>query len=65
MDGLEATRQIRALDDYKTVPIIATTANAFAENRDQCLQAGMIEFLFKPIFHNTLYSRMLHWLQTK
>jgi PAS domain S-box-containing protein len=65
MDGLEATRQIRALDGYKTVPIIAMTANAFAENRDKCLQAGMNDFLSKPIFPNTLYSRLLHWLQAK
>ncbi len=58
MDGLEATRQIRALDrpDAQTVPIIAMTANAFAEDRQACLEAGMDDHIGKPIDAITLNS---------
>ncbi len=51
MDGLSATKSIRALDreDAKTIPIIAMTANAFKEDADKCLQAGMNAHLAKPL----------------
>ena len=50
MDGLEATRRIRALSrEQKNVPIIAMTANAFADDRDKCFSAGMNSYLSKPI----------------
>jgi signal transduction histidine kinase/ActR/RegA family two-component response regulator len=56
MDGISATRTIRALerDDAKTTPIIAMTANAFAEDRKECLEAGMNEHISKPIDIETI-----------
>lgn len=51
LDGLTATQRIRALDrpDAKTIPIIAMTANAFKEDGEKCLAAGMNAHLFKPL----------------
>ena len=51
MDGLTATRTIRAMDrkDAKKIPIIAMTANAFAEDVKKCLDAGMNAHLPKPL----------------
>ena len=65
MDGLEATRAIRALDrpDAKTVPIIAMTANAFDEDVQRSLQAGMTAHLSKPVEPERLYEtldRLIH-----
>lgn len=60
MDGLEATARIRALDrkDAKTVPIIALTANAFDEDVQRSLQAGMNAHLSKPIDSSKLYETL-------
>jgi CheY-like chemotaxis protein len=63
LDGLEATRQLRQLADCRTVPIIAMTANAFAEDRKRCLLAGMNDFITKPVDPAVLYDVILRWLQ--
>ena len=62
MDGLEATRQIRATEHGARIPIIATTANAFPEDRTRCLQAGMNDFIAKPVDPDVLFTTVLHWL---
>jgi PAS domain S-box-containing protein len=62
VDGLEATRQIRQLPGYRETPIIAMTANAFAEDKAQCFAAGMNDFLIKPFFPETLFKTLLRWL---
>ena len=62
MDGLEATRAIRKmerLEDRQRVPIIAVTANP---NRDSCFQAGMDDFLFKPIMISHIKMLLERWL---
>lgn len=60
LDGIEATKAIRHLkkNDAKSVPIIAMTANAFEEDRKQCLEAGMTDFLPKPIEPDNLYKTL-------
>jgi CheY-like chemotaxis protein len=63
MDGLEATRQIRRLAGGGATPIIAMTANAFAEDKARCLEAGMNEFLIKPFNPGELFSVLLKWLE--
>jgi len=64
MDGLEATRQIRQLPDYQTIPILAMTANAFAEDKERCLDAGMDDFIAKPAKPGVLYTTLLKWLES-
>lgn len=60
LNGLEATRIIRAgLDASASIPIIAVTANAFAEDRDACLQMGATDYLTKPIRSEVLVSKLV------
>jgi len=62
MDGLEATRAIRALPGWQDRPIVALTANAFDEDRRACAAAGMNDFMAKPIDAAALYGCLLKWL---
>jgi PAS domain S-box-containing protein len=63
MDGITATRSIRGLPGYRDVPIIAFTANAFLEDRQRCLDAGMNDFLTKPVYPELLCGTALQWLR--
>jgi PAS domain S-box-containing protein len=61
LDGLEATRRIRATGS--PVAILAMTANAFAEDRQRCLDAGMNDFIAKPVDPEILFATVLKWLR--
>ena len=65
MDGVEATRLARQLPNGRTVPIIAMTANAFAEDKARCLNAGMSDFITKPVEPQLLFETLLKWLEQK
>ncbi|WP_334048688.1 hybrid sensor histidine kinase/response regulator [Alteromonas gracilis] len=65
MDGFEATRLIRkgqAGERYKTIPIIAMTANAMQSDKEKCMKTGMDDFLAKPIKHEEVIFTLKNWL---
>jgi len=62
MDGFEAIEQIRQINAFKQLPIIALTAKAMKEDRDQCIAAGASDFITKPIEPQQLLSLIKVWL---
>ena len=65
LNGLEATQEIRRLPGYRDTPIIAMTANAFAEDKVKCMAAGMNDFLIKPFKPDELFATLLRALSRK
>jgi len=65
MDGLMATRQIRALRRHAGLPIVAMTANALPGDRERCLAAGMNDHLAKPIVPEDLWNALARWIKPR
>jgi CheY-like chemotaxis protein/HPt (histidine-containing phosphotransfer) domain-containing protein len=65
MDGLTATRAIRQNSQFKDLPIVAMTANARADDYEKCLQAGMNDYLAKPIDPDKLFEALLRWIPAR
>ena len=63
MDGLTATRFLRAQAEFAALPVIAMTANAMESDRQACLQAGMNDHISKPIDPDQLFAILLQWLR--
>jgi CheY-like chemotaxis protein len=63
MDGLEATRILRR--EGRNLPIVAMTANAFDEDRQRCLEAGMNDHIGKPVMPDVLYETLVRWLSAQ
>ena len=62
MDGLTAVREIRALPQGRELPVLAMTANVFADVREACVRAGMNDFVGKPVEPRLLYAALARWL---
>jgi two-component system sensor histidine kinase/response regulator len=62
INGLDATRTLRSIPGYLGTPVIALTANVFAEDKARCFEAGMNDFVAKPCDPELLYATLLHWL---
>ena len=65
LNGLEATQEIRGLPGYQYTPIVAMTANAFAEDKVRCFEAGMNDFLIKPFNPDQLFAILLRALNQR
>jgi len=64
MDGLEATRRLREMEEFSAVPILALTASAGEEGKAKCLDAGCTEHLPKPIQTKDLFEALSRNLPT-
>jgi CheY-like chemotaxis protein len=61
MDGFETTRQLRLIEQFANLPIIAMTANVMASDREECFAAGMNDFMSKPVRLNDLREKVVQW----
>ncbi len=65
MNGVAATQAIRSDSPNQITPVLAMTANAFDEDRQACLDAGMNDHLAKPVNPDKLYETLLAWLEKR
>ena len=64
MDGYEASKQIRKIDKFKDLPIIAMTANAMQGNKQKCIDAGMNDYISKPLDFNRFYETLVPYVKS-
>ncbi|MGF1734881.1 response regulator [Photobacterium satsumensis] len=62
MDGYQATREIRKINQFENIPILAMTANAMVGDKDKALQAGMNDHISKPLNIELMYETMAKWI---
>jgi signal transduction histidine kinase/DNA-binding response OmpR family regulator len=65
MDGVTATKAIRANRQLRALPIIAMTANVMATDREKCIEAGMNDHVSKPIDPDELFATLLRWIKPR
>jgi CheY-like chemotaxis protein/signal transduction histidine kinase len=65
LDGLEATRRLRRMDGLDLLPVIAMTAHAMAQDRQRCLDAGMSDYIAKPIDPDELMRLLVRWIPAR
>ncbi len=65
MDGVTATQRIRGMKEFDALPIVAMTANAMEQDRRKCLDAGMNDFLVKPIEPQDMWAILLRWVRVR
>jgi signal transduction histidine kinase/DNA-binding response OmpR family regulator len=65
MDGIAATKAIRRNPQFKTLPILAMTANVMAADREKCIEAGMNDHVSKPIDPDELFAALLRWIKPR
>jgi signal transduction histidine kinase/CheY-like chemotaxis protein len=65
MDGLAATRAIRLKPQFRSLPIIAMTANVMESDREKCTEAGMNDHIAKPIDPDALFAALLRWIKPR
>jgi CheY-like chemotaxis protein len=65
LDGPDATRALRQLPQARGLPVVALTANAFAQDRARCLEAGMDDFIAKPVDPDQLFATVALWLKAR
>lgn len=65
LDGYQATAAIRKNPDYAEIPIIAMTARAMKEDRDECFRAGMNDYISKPVRREALATVLARWLPSQ
>ena len=64
MDGYEASKQIRKIDKFKDLPIIAMTANAMQGDKQKCIDAGMNDYMSKPLDFNRFYETLISYVKS-
>ena len=65
MDGIAATKAIRADRRFQSLPIVAMTANAMDSDREMCLQAGMVDHVAKPIDPDQMFATIKKWIKVR